>query len=115
MALCPLCIGQQRTASTDSSFDYLTFGPNLPEHTSAGASGVFAGQEDEYVAVLDSIGAQVRIYATKESKAGPPPVVRALEVFPPGAYALFPSPAWSSLPRYALLPHHAGRQEQSLA
>ena len=67
----------------------------------AGASGAFAGLEDEFIAILDSAGTQLRVHATKDSKGSAPPVLRALEVFPPGADALFPGPAWGSLPRCA--------------
>lgn len=65
----------------------------------AGSSGVFAGVEDEFIAILDASGTQVRVHATKESKGSAPPVMRALEVFPPGAYTLHPGPSWGSLPR----------------
>ncbi|KAK9806672.1 hypothetical protein WJX73_006627 [Symbiochloris irregularis] len=92
--------GKAATAQAGSAEFTLVFDAPIPaiNWTAPGASGVFAGAEDEFFAVLDVTGTQLRVHATKESKGTPPPALRALEVFPPGAHALFPGPAWGSLP-----------------
>ena len=68
--------------------------------TAHGRSGAFAGGADEHYAVLSNSGAAVRVYATAPSQ-GAPAALRRLELPGAGALALFPAPAWPSLPRCA--------------
>lgn len=73
-------------------------GPSKPSWTAQGASGSFAGLEDEHYAVLSNSGNTVRLYATQASEAKPA-VVRKLDVASGGALEIFPGPPWASLPR----------------
>jgi hypothetical protein len=73
--------------------------PSKTVWTAHGASGAFAGLEDEQYAVLSNSGNTVRVYATQPSD-GKPTMLRKLELGGGGAAALFPGPPWASLPRY---------------
>lgn len=72
--------------------------PSKAVWTTHGASGAFAGPEDEQYAVLSNSGNTVRVYATQATD-GKPAVLRKLELGAGGAAALFPGPPWASLPR----------------
>ena len=82
-------------------FTYTELGsPHKASWTLHGASGAFAGAEDEVYAVLSNSGLAARVFPSQASAAKPAPL-RRLEVGAGGAAALFSGPSWPALPTYA--------------
>lgn len=96
--------------------------PNKAAWTLHGASGAFAGAEDEVYAVLSNSGLTARVFSSQASASKPSPL-RKLDVGAGGAAAFFSGPSWPALPKCVphRLPEHllstshtAGPQEQIL-
>ena len=82
-------------------FTYAELGsPHKAPWTLHGASGAFAGAEDEVYAVLSNSGLAARVFPSQASAAKPAPL-RRLEVGAGGAVALFSGPSWPALPTCA--------------
>ena len=80
--------------------------PNKAAWTLHGASGAFAGAEDEVYAVLSNSGLGARVFSSQASASKPSPL-RKLDVGAGGAAALFAGPSWPALPKCALPFIHA--------
>ena len=79
-------------------FTYAALGsPDKVPWTLHGASGAFAGAEDEVYAVLSNSGLAVRVFPSQASAAKPAPL-RRLELGAVGAVAFFSGPSWPALP-----------------
>lgn len=72
--------------------------PNKAAWTLHGASGAFAGAEDEVYAVLSNSGLTARVFPSQASPSKPAPL-RKLDVGAGGAAALFSGPSWPALPK----------------
>lgn len=80
--------------------------PSKGAWTLHGASGAFAGAEDEVYAVLSNSGLSARVFSSQASASKPSPL-RKLDVGAGGAAALFAGPSWPALPKCALPFKHA--------
>ena len=76
--------------------------PNKAAWTLHGASGAFAGAEDEVYAVLSNSGLTARVFSSQASPSKPS-ALRKLDVGSGGAVAFFPGPSWPALPK--CVPH----------
>ncbi|EIE25272.1 hypothetical protein COCSUDRAFT_65173 [Coccomyxa subellipsoidea C-169] len=109
--LCSFFIANHRAKGPAASTEFTLLSPSSPSKavwTAQGASGAFAGLEDEQYAVLSNSGNTVRVYATQPSE-GKPSMLRKLELGFGGAAALFPGPPWASLPRPGAAQDAGGR------
>ncbi|CAK0749293.1 hypothetical protein CVIRNUC_001899 [Coccomyxa viridis] len=85
-------------------FTYAELGsPHKAPWTLHGASGAFAGAEDDVYAVLSNSGLAARVFPAQASAAKPAPL-RKLEVGAGGAVALFSGPSWPALPTGGVVP-----------
>ncbi len=84
-------------------FTFVVLGsPNKAAWTLHGASGAFAGAEDEVYAVLSNSGLTARVFSSQASPSKPS-ALRKLDVGSGGAVAFFPGPSWPALPK--CVPH----------
>ncbi|CAL5222539.1 g4916 [Coccomyxa viridis] len=85
-------------------FTFVALGtPNKAAWTLHGASGAFAGAEDEVYAVLSNSGLTARVFSSQASASKPSPL-RKLDVGAGGAAAFFSGPSWPALPKGGVIP-----------
>lgn len=101
ISLCSAAGGKSDTSGLE--FTFMVLGtPNNAAWTLHGASGAFAGAEDEVYAVLSNSGLTARVFSSQPSPSKPSPL-RKLDVGAGGAAALFAGPSWPALPKCVLL------------